>query len=378
MPTKRPHNWVITGATGFIGRELVLHLLKNTPDSLTLLSRPSPDGMCPVERILGMLHALEPTFQVDPARIRLLESDVCMPRLGLSDSDLRSMFKFRNSFVHLAANTQFTNSLEEAFGVNLNGARHALDVAEALHQKGCLVAFGHVSTAYVHGDCKDVVPVDQPLEPERLRNSYEKSKCVAELTVRECMPRLPITIFRPSIVVGNSLDGRASGGGTVYWALKRYRRGQHRFYANAEARLDLVPVDYVVQALAHLAVQPTSIGQCYPLVSGHKKDIALGHFVSLASEYLDQPLPKLIAPRRLQQMTRLLSKLPTGQRLFFKQMQAYLPYFSANPRFDASVTERALRSTGIECPAFDDYAEAIIRHCDPLATRVAAPNIIAP
>ncbi len=87
MLTKRPHNWVITGATGFIGRELVLHLLKGTSDSLTLLSRQPSGGMCPIERICQLLHELEPSFRFDRSRIRLLISDVCLPRLGLSSSD---------------------------------------------------------------------------------------------------------------------------------------------------------------------------------------------------------------------------------------------------------------------------------------------------
>jgi len=356
-------NWIVVGATGFVGRELVYRLLNTSSDHITVLLRAGSDGTSPhtrMARILATLGVNESQWQ---HRINIINSDLSQPSLGLDDQQVSQLCRWQNMYVHLAANTQFDASMDDALSTNLHGVMHALELAELLHARGALSAFGYVSTAYVHGNKTGLVDVNTPLDPNVLRNNYEHSKCLAEQHVRQWLHKLPIVIFRPSIVVGDSATGRAYGSSTVYWALKRYLRGQSRFFAHGSARLDIVPVDYVVEAMQFLLLDPRSVNQCYPLVAGQYGDITLLHLAQTAGRHFGRPTPKLVEPDRLLKLTKILTRVSVADQMFAKQMLAYLPYFSKNPRFDASSTDAALLGSGIIRPAFDDYAQQLMQHC---------------
>lgn len=101
--------------------------------------------------------------------------------------------------------------------------------ASILNESGCLRRFIYFGTVFVHGFVTGTVELDAPLEPMRARNAYEQSKCETEIYARSQIAHLPLTIFRPSIVMGDSKSGRMSGSVTIYWAVRLFLRG-HRLF----------------------------------------------------------------------------------------------------------------------------------------------------
>jgi len=169
MSDKR--NWVITGATGFVGRELVYHLLSTTCDTVTLLCRNSCDVSC--TRIKTMLAEIDPSFQLNWNRLHVIQMNLTKDCLGIAPSCLAKLYGHNNLFIHLAASTRFTNTLEKARLINVEGTKNAFNLAKLLFNKNALNQFVYISPAYVQGYRKDVVSVDEPLYPSRTRNTYE-------------------------------------------------------------------------------------------------------------------------------------------------------------------------------------------------------------
>ena len=358
-------NWIITGCTGFIGRELIYFLLTTTQDHLSLLVRPHDVTQHTTQRIAQQLYEIDPTYPIEWNRIRVVSADVTLPKLGLSESTIETLLPFDNIFVHLAANTNFADSIDHSRSINLEGTRNALQIAEQLFIAGRLSVFGYVSTCYVHGSLEGVVNVAEPLRPQNARNTYECSKCEAELEVRSALSKLPIVIFRPSIVVGESVSGRASGTNTIYWAVKRYLEGHRIFLARQESCLDIVPVDFVVTAICVLLQQTSNVGKCFPLTSGVGRGITVGHFAKQIATYCNLPIATLINPGNLSRVGGVLNiaSASVGKRLFMKQMLAYLPYFTSNPHFDNSETIAALGDAIGKPPHFDSYSDELFQYC---------------
>ena len=354
-------NWLITGSTGFVGRELVYHLLSNTTDSLTLLCRNS--SHIARDRIRRRLAEIDPAFEPDWNRLQFTQVDLTKTNLGMSSSSIERLYRYNNQFIHLAASTSFTNTLEKARLINVEGTKNAFGLAKRLYENKALSCFSHVSTAYVQGHRKDIVAVEEPLSPSRTRNTYEQSKCEAELWVRENRNLVPTVIFRPSIVVGDSNTGRSSGIATIYWAVKMALSGHRRFFAHPGARLDMVPVNYVIETMLALSNREDSVGKCYPLVAGIEQDQPLSRLAEAVVTELS--LPKVVMyrptiPMRFAAPIRIAAWL-AGKAKFADQMLAYLPYFSENPRFDNEPTRTALIDSGISLPAFDDYIGLLLR-----------------
>lgn len=354
-------NWVITGGTGFVGRELVYHLLTRTNDDITLLCRNSPENSR--NRIRQILSEIDSGLELNWNRLRILRISLSEKYLGLSEHSLCKLSQYNNRFMHLAASTRFTNSLEKARLINVEGTKNAFGLAKLLHERKALSRFLYVSTAYVQGHRTDIVDVEEPLHPSRARNTYEQSKCEAELWVRQNRSSLPTVIFRPSIVIGDSVTGRSSGTATIYWAVKMALAGHKRFFAKPDARLDMVPVDYVVAAMLALSEREDSVGKCYPLVAGPALDQTLDQLAEAVSNELSVPKPVMYAPGlplRFARTIRLVAAIADKSR-FADQMLAYLPYFSENPRFDGEPTQSALKETDISVPVFDEYIGLSLR-----------------
>lgn len=365
MTIPATRHWIVTGATGFIGRELIYRLLTTSSDTLTLLVRADSSHAQAERRVYDILRDFDPAIYKCSHRISVIRADVTLPDLGLAANTCKLLMHRDACFLHLAANTSFMDSIDQVRRVNVEGVKSAIRFASILNERGCLRRFIYVSTAFVHGFVKGKVKINAPLEPMRARNAYEQSKCEAEIYVRSQCAHLPITIFRPSIVVGDSKSGRMSGSSTIYWAARLFLRGHRRFFARPDARLDIVPVDYVAASIQYLADHPNSVGQCLELVAGADKDISLKQLSVAMARHFDLPEPTLVNPDRLLRFGAALSLASSsvGQRLVMEQMRAYLPYFTENPRFDGSTTERSLEGSGITVPAFDDYSDTLLGYC---------------
>src|SRR5438034_121497 len=189
-------NVLFTGASGFLGRALVQEFLRDSGDTLTLLVR-SDSAEQLIRRDLNGYSE----------RVRFLRGDVAQGSFGIDAGVLASSLSGVSEVWHLAASTSFDASKsQEIERINVGGTCNTLDVARRCPQ---LASFYHVSTAYVCGTEAGRVPEGFLPTPGGFRNAYERSKHQAELLVRDSA--LPVTVIRPSILIGDSRDGSALG-----------------------------------------------------------------------------------------------------------------------------------------------------------------------
>jgi len=275
--------WFITGSTGFLGKEIINVILRETNDNLYLLVRDrreiSAEG-----RLRELLGKAGNSHHAE--RVVLCEGDVTEEQFGLSPETWRNVARACTHILHLAATTRFDTPLDRARSINVNGVRTMLALADEASTSGQLERVGHVSTAYVAGAHRGTATPDTLLPDGPFRNNYEHSKTEAEVLVRARMGDLPISVFRPSVVVGSSKTGEFSGFSTVYPFIYAYLRGRNFVFGKRSAVLDIVPVDYVARAILHLMTETESKGVAYNIAGGERTAVTVGEFCRMMTKHL--------------------------------------------------------------------------------------------
>ena len=240
---------LLTGATGFLGMEMLVRLLEQTDREVTALIRADDDAAA-AARLDGVLALLlPPDQQPPPGRVRAVAADLEQPGLGIGADAADALMADIETVVHCAASVQFALPLDEARQINVEGTRAILELAARAPRLEQLV---HVSTAYVAGE-RDGRALEEEGDVGQVpRNTYEQTKLEAEKLVEAS--GLPATILRPSIVVGDRRTGWTPAFNVIYWPLQGFARGVlASVAADPEGRVDVVPVDAVADALLELS-----------------------------------------------------------------------------------------------------------------------------
>lgn len=346
--TQATKNILVTGATGTIGGHLVMQYLVNTTNHLTLLVRDKGLNKAGsrVARVLG----LDDQRSLPLERLRILKGDVSEPQLGLTKDEYSDVASNTNLIIHAAATTKLSDSEVNCRRVNLAGTENVLELAEAARRGGRLDRLSHISTAYVAGNrLPDKLMEDSlPGNPE-FSNHYERSKYEAELRVREKMGQgLPVTIFRPSVVVGDSTTGRPGAFNVLYPLCRLLANGMlSKIPVHQDSCVNIVPIDFVVQSITAISEVPASRGKTYHLVS--KTPPFMRMVAELQNFYPDMA--------HLFQRTQLVdpelfdpSQLPEEEQLLFQSLTPYLPYFGDHLSFDTSNMDDILPALGLQWP----------------------------
>lgn len=337
----------ITGATGGIGRELIRLFLEQTKDRLLLLVRSK--AFYPHEKRVEKLLRKIGFNGNSKERVRVFEGDVTQPKLGLQPEDWKSVIHQADEFYHSAALTNLGASWEEAERINLQGTLHALEVAREAHKRGKLKRFFYFSTAYVAGSLTAIHALEDELpENPAFANAYEATKFLAEKKVREESTNgLPTTIFRPSIVVGDSERGAISEFNVIYPFWRLFAHGLlKRVPSEAEHSFNIVPIDFVVRAAFTLARQKESLGRTFHLVTENPPTLRM--LLKLKEEYGTFPPVEVVSPENFS-----LDDLEPEERKIFSTLNPYLGYLGSSLTFDTTNTRRSLRGTGIPFPKTD-------------------------
>lgn len=352
-------NVVLTGATGFLGREIVLHLLSHEPDTqLTLLIRGKDDADA-ARRGDKLLAELGASRHRD--RVRTLRADIEQERLGLDAKTWSALAERTDSIIHGAASVSFTLPIDEARNVNVEGTRRILDLAKAGGAR-----LDYVGTSYVAGERRGIAREDELDVGQSFRNTYEQTKMEAEKLVRARMSEQAIAIHRPSIIVGDSQTGRTASFKVLYWPLKIYAQGFARVVPGRRSTpVDVVPSDYVVRAIAALRKRPDAIGRTHHLAAGVGRDSTVGELTDLASRFFGVAKPVFVNPRYFIDWVRpAIDRFAWGK--FKHRMitaRVYTPYLNLDLRFDTRNARAALAGTGIEVPDVRDYFSTLFRFC---------------
>jgi long-chain acyl-CoA synthetase len=244
--------------------ELLLRLLERTERRVLAIVR-ARDDIAARRRIDHVLETiLPPQRRVLGRRVRAIAGDIEQPGLGLSRRCADELMRDIDCVVHCAAAIDFELPLAAAHAVNVLGTRHVMSLAERAPGLRRLI---HVSTAFVAGDRDGLHLESESDVGQRPRNSYEQTKLAAEALVASS--GLPATILRPSIVVGDSRTGWTLAFNVVYRPLRGFSRGVLPVIpGDPDARMDIVPIDTVADALFDLVTGERWHGGTIHVVSG--------------------------------------------------------------------------------------------------------------
>lgn len=361
----------ITGGTGNIGGKIITRILKD--DSfvrIVLLVRGNSNTQAQqrVEDVLSLLSP-ETDFLEARRRIKVVCGDITRNGLGLPESVLNSLAAGVSHIIHAAATTQLQLPLERARLANNIGTKNVMAFAKQAQEAGNLQRVAYISTAYVCGKRQGTIYEDDQDRCPRFSDTYQQTKWESEQFVRNLMSDLPITVFRPSIVVGDSQTGRTTAFNVLYTPLKWIHKGALTVLpCSPDTTLDVVPVDFVSNAIHHILLKTEqSVGETYHIVAGTAKSPTVGEIVDRAVNYFngtgaDEPLAriKFLPPRSYYGSPPLLK----GKvRRAFQLVRIYEPYICVTRHFDNSNTIKALQETNISSPAFSSYFHNILGYC---------------
>jgi nucleoside-diphosphate-sugar epimerase len=341
---------LLTGGTGLVGGELLPRLLAAAPDATVHCLVRARDRETLARRAAELVAGAGiPGAWV--RRVRVHAGDLCAPGLGLDEATRALLARDVRAVVHAAATTRFDHELEDARRTNVLGTRHALDFARAAGAR-----FHHVSTAYAVGDRRG-----------GFHNSYEQSKAEAEELVRAASPDLHTTVYRPSIIVGDSRSGRSQHFRVLYDPFKWVIYGKTSLLpCRPEVRIDVVPVDFVCDALVELGGRAAPGGATHTLAAGPARALSIGQILERAEPIVNgwlarrgQPtvaVPRIVSPD---------DATPEQAQLFAlgaAVMRTHVPYMLDELLFDDPAAESALAARGIRCPALGEYLEALLHY----------------
>jgi thioester reductase-like protein len=359
----------LTGATGLVGGNLIPRILKDqNVIRLILLIRGGSDKKAE-QRVDEMLGTLYPKMDKDQAktRIQVVRGDITLDKLGLSENVYNNLAKEVTHIIHSAATVQFQLPLECARLVNCTGTENVMNLAHCAQKSGNLKRVAYISTAYVAGDREGLILETELDYGQQFSNTYERTKLEAEKIIRLWMNKLPVTIFRPSIIVGDSQTGRTTAFNVLYPPLKLIHHGLVQVLPGSEnTSLDVVPVDFVADAINYLFLKTNhGIGKTYHLTAGKENSTTVAEVVDGAVDYFNRIGGNLqrVKFMSVERYHKVEKSLLGYARRIWQAMEMYEPYVSVNRIFDNGNTCSALQGTGITVPDFRTYFHTILGYC---------------
>ncbi|MFE4801346.1 SDR family oxidoreductase [Streptomyces sp. NPDC056708] len=287
----------LTGATGFLGLRLLRRLL-TTHASLTVLTHArSGDALHRITRFFELSGDPDTLIAALPSRLRVVETELERPRLGLSGNDFQKLADGLDAIWHSAGSINLEDDLARLRGINVEGTRHVLELAAAGHRNP---AVHHVSTAFVAGARREGVAYEDELDDTYgFENAYERSKYEAEVLVRAWSRAhdRPVLVLRPSIlvtdlpphpdlpshplqVIERILQDSLRTAGLAGPGIPGSSRPEIRLVGHPHGHLNLMPVEDAAEVMVRLAGRPPSGGvDTYNVVHGH--DVPVSTIVAL-------------------------------------------------------------------------------------------------
>jgi nucleoside-diphosphate-sugar epimerase len=329
-----------TGFPGFLGSELLPRVLARGDDYALCLVQPKFRALAE-ERARGLNLG---------DRIRIVEGDLTQALDHIPAADVREVY-------HLAAVYDLSVARELGMRVNVTGTQRVLDFAERAPK---LERLHYVSTCYVSGRHPGVFTEDDLEKGQRFNNYYEETKQLAEVEVRKRMSRIPTTVYRPSVVVGDSSTGATQKYDGPYFVMQWLMR-QPRIAVlpvvgrPSQYRFNVVPRDFIIRALEHLTGLKDNAGRTYALADPHPLtvDETIDTIAAATGrKVLRIPLTKALAKGALQYVPGVyrLMRIPPAAVDYFVHPTTYA---TTNATLD-------LASAGIAAPSFRDYAPRLV------------------
>lgn len=348
---------LLTGATGFVGMEVLARELRDPSRQVVVLVRADDDAHA-ARRLRETLRCVFGVVEPYARRVTAVVGDLEQPNLGLGAAAHAALGDV-TEIIHGAASVSFELSLARSRAVNVEGTLRMLELATALPR---LRRFTYVSTAYVAGEHRGRFGEDDLDVGQRFRNPYEQSKFEAERLVRSFAERLPVTIVRPSIIVGDRFSGWTAAFNVLYWPLRALSQGAYPILpARRRAPVDVVSVDYVADAICALHALPRAVGGTFHLTASGAAS-SIGELLGLAVERFGCRCPPLVSPALYRRVAHPLAVRCSGtrRRRFLRATETYLPYFAMRVHYDDVGARAALDPLGITPAPLPEYFDRLV------------------
>jgi NAD(P)-dependent dehydrogenase (short-subunit alcohol dehydrogenase family) len=349
--------YFVTGATGFIGKRLVRKLLARRGSVVYFLVRPESRDKVP---------ALLDDWGVTDERAIAVVGDLAQPLLGISKAEQKKLAGKVRHFFHLAAVYDLKADAESQIVANIEGTRNAVALANAIKAG----VFQHVSSIAAAGMYEGVFREDMFDEAENLDHPYFATKHDSEKIVRKDA-EMPWRVYRPGLVVGDSKTGEMDKIDGPYYFFKLIQRMRSLLPPWMPAigieggRINIVPVDFVVDAIDHIAHKKDLDGKAFHLVD--PTPYRVGDILNIFAKAAHAPQFSIrinaallgFVPNSVKKGLLSLTPVRRIKNAIIKDLgvpEDILTFVNYPTRFDARETAAALKGTKIECPRLEDYA----------------------
>jgi len=341
----------LTGFPGFIASRL-LRRLAHDGGRFILLVQPAFR-----ERAEKELVSIAQQAGRSSADFKIVAGDITEPNLGLSPADLETARAESTIVFHLAAIYDLAVARDLALRVNVEGTRNVNEFARSLPR---LHHYHYVSTCYVAGKRTGRILENELQHEAGFRNYYEETKHLAEVEVEALKAELPITIHRPAVVCGDSRTGETAKYDGIYYLIFYLLKWPSVLstlnIGNSEVALNLVPVDFVVEAMSILAQDPLAVGKTMQLAD--PEPLSTRELFDSISRCISGRESRLTVPAPLVHTSLMLPLAPKITGL----PHSAVPYFFLKQTYDTSQSTALLKPHGVACPPFESYVKTIVNY----------------
>ena len=341
-----------TGFPGFLGSALLPRVLARAPDARAVCLVQPRFAALARERV----DALAGTAAA--GRVEIVEGDITRPGLGLTALQRQALHDGVREVYHLAAVYDLAVERDLAVRVNVDGTRYVLELA---HACPALTRFHHVSTCYVSGRYRGLFREDDLEKGQAFNNFYEETKYLAEAEVQQARRRgMPVTVYRPAVVVGDSVTGETQKyDGPYYviqWLLRQPRVAVMPVVGNPRATVfNVVPRDFVVDAMAYLSGRRDTAGHTYALAD--PDPLTVDEMLVELARATERRMIRV--PLSLKLARGAIEHVPGVDRLLRIPAPA-VDYFVHPTRYGTEAAQGALAESGIRVPRFAEYADRLV------------------
>jgi len=341
---------LLTGYPSFVARRMAEQILRNEGNTLLY---------CVVKnKLAGPAEAFAQTLPASQRkRLIMLDGDAAAMDMGLSGAEFNEVSSKIDRIFHFAHVSYIDADPKLARHVNVQGAKEAAEMARAAPRLRNLI---HLSSAAVSGSRTGVVTESDPPSGAPYRTIVEETQAQGEQLIRRSAHRIPLTVLRPSIIIGDCESGEVDRFDGPYplilLILTSPANASVPLPIRGDLPLNLVPVDFVIRAAHVIGSSPRAVGRTFHLVD--PSPLSARRVFELVAHAAGRRSPRGFVPSYV---ARSMIRAP-GIARFVKSPRAFLELLATNVRYDAKNTTEILRNTGVLCPPFESYVDHIVAY----------------
>ncbi|MBI2268811.1 MAG: SDR family oxidoreductase [Bacteroidetes bacterium] len=351
----------LTGASGALGSSIVPFLMELNPSRVYLLLRAESDEKL-AERFNDLLAYWD--FNADVPTLIPVRGDITEDGFGINPTIFKEIIHSITHIIHCAATVKMNMTEEQAHRSSVRSTENLLQLADLCLQNGTLEKIEYISTVGIAGKMPGSIPETPLITPRAFHNTYESSKTKAEeLVLQKINIGWPITIHRPSMVVGDSITGKTIHF-QIFYHLTDFLTGKYTagFLPQIKnVKLDTVPSDYVAKVIVWSTQQTSTIGKILHLTSGPGQSIEIQELAKKVQEFYKSknyaiPTTRLVPLRLFKFLLfifSIFSNIKNKKKL--QNLSMFLEFIADKQVFENKKTRRILDIVGVPLPKADTY-----------------------